>query len=70
MDSTFMLHEGSESVRNIKSHPRALVFWLRIYKLDISNEVLYTVVGQEATKIRKVKVGFQKENYQLGQIRY
>ena len=27
------------------------------YELDLSNEVLYTIVGQEATKISEVKVG-------------
>ena len=30
------------------------------YELDLSNEVLYTLVGQEAAKISEVKVEGQK----------
>ena len=32
------------------------------YDLDLSNEVLYALVGQEAAKISEVKVGDRKKN--------
>ena len=35
------------------------------YVLDLSNEVLYALVGQEAAKISEAKVGGQNKNCQL-----
>ena len=32
------------------------------YELDLSNEVLYVLVGQEAAKISEVKVGGRKKS--------
>ena len=39
------------------------------YEIDLSDEVLCTLVDQEAIKISEVKDGAQKKNHQLGQIR-
>ena len=39
------------------------------YKLDLSNEVLYALVGEEAAKISEAKVGGLEKNFQRGQIR-
>ena len=39
------------------------------YELDLSNEVLYALVGQEAAKISGAKVGGQEKNCQRSQIR-
>ena len=41
---------------------------LNIYESDLSNEVLYILVSQEAVKIIEVKVGGCIENCQLGQL--
>ena len=39
------------------------------YELDLSNEVLYALVGQEAAKISEAKVGGREKNFQPCQIR-
>ena len=39
------------------------------YVLDLSNEVLYALVGQEAAKISEAKVGGREKKFQRGPIR-
>ena len=42
----------------VKSHATALDFWLpNRYESDLSNKILYILVGHEAAKIPEVKVG-------------
>ena len=49
------------NIIHIKSHAIALGFWSpNRYESDLSNEVLYYLIGQEAAKISEVKVGGQK----------
>ena len=47
----------SQHKSHIKSYHTPGFQSLNRYELDLSNEVLYILVGQEAAKISEVKVG-------------